>query len=354
MLPRTLLAPLFMASLTAASAADRLAPSAQPPAGLPVGQVPQFVLLGFDDNPDAEPINWVVDHLEAKRNPDGTPVRMIFFSNGRYFTDAATVAAHQKAFAAGHEIANHTQHHATGGREFPVERWRSELAACDDTFAAAGIPKESVRGFRTPFLAYNGATFEALRAEGRLYDSSIEEGGDATQDGTNSLWPYTLDEGSPGNAADFAPGAAGRLGRYPGLWEIPIHVFMIPGDDDCARYGVTPGLQARIGTALKVSYGSGDGEPVDRITGLDWNVFEAAQCTGPEFLALLKYTLDRHLAGNRAPFMVGGHTALYPADKPDRRQALEDFIAYALSKPEVRFVTGVQLVDWLRQPTALK
>ncbi|HEX2861575.1 MAG TPA: hypothetical protein VHN79_08040, partial [Lacunisphaera sp.] len=110
----------------------------------------------------------------------------------------------------------------------------------------------------------------------------------------------------------------------------------------------------RVGAKLKEAYGGGSGEPTDRITGLDWNVLEAAKCDGPEFLAILKHTLDLRLAGNRAPFMVGGHTALYPAKDPGRRKAIEDFVAYALSKPEVRFVTGKQLLEWMRKPQGLK
>src|SRR6478736_1703236 len=122
MVPRNLL-PLLMAVLTpAASAADRLAPSARPPAGLAPAQVPQFVLLGFDDNPKADRINWVVDYLAPRSNPDGTPVRMIFFSNGRYWNDRATVAAHLRALTAGHELANHTQNHKHGGK-FTLEQW---------------------------------------------------------------------------------------------------------------------------------------------------------------------------------------------------------------------------------------
>ena len=357
-----LMVPLCMLSLAAASAADRLAPAAQPPAGLAPAQVPQFVLLGFDDNPVGERVDWVVKHLDAKRNPagagkaatfDGAPVRTIFFSNGRYWKDASTVAAHQRALAAGHEIANHTQNHEHG-RQFTAEQWRKEMTACDDTFAAAGIPVKSLVGFRTPFLEYNAQTFAALAASGRLYDSSIEEGDQPGEDGTNFLWTYTLDEGSPGNAADYKAGDPRRVGHHPGLWEIPLHVFMVPADADCARYGATPGLRSRIGKNLKESYGAGTGEPTDKITGLDWNVFEAAKCDGPEFLAILKYTLDLRLAGNRAPFMIGGHTELYPLNKPDRRKAVEDFVAYALSKPEVRFVTGPQLIGWLRAPQPLK
>jgi hypothetical protein len=123
---------------------------------------------------------------------------------------------------------------------------------------------------------------------------------------------------------------------------------MIPADADCERYGVKHGLRARVGAALKVGYGGGSGEPTEKITGLDWNVLEAAKCDGPEFLAILKYTLDLRLEGNRAPFMVGGHTALYPAIDPGRRRAIEEFIDYALSKPEVRFVTPLQLIGWMR------
>jgi peptidoglycan/xylan/chitin deacetylase (PgdA/CDA1 family) len=351
-----------MVSLTAAAAADRLAPAAQPPAGLAPAQVPQFILLGFDDNPSAEPVNWVVDYLEARRNPagagqaatfDGAPVRMIFFSNGKHWKDRATVAAHQRALAAGHEIANHTQNHEHG-RKFTVEQWTKEMSTCDATFAAEGIPAKGLVGFRTPFLEYNAQTFVALAAGGRLYDSSIEEGAQPGQDGTNFLWTYTLDDGSPGNAASSSAGETRRVGRHPGLWEIPVHVFLVPDDVECTRQGVPPGLRARIGTALKAAYGSGSGEPANKITGLDWNVFEAAGCTGPEFLAILKHTLDRRLAGNRAPFMVGGHTDLYPASKPERRKALEEFVAYALTKPEVRFVTGPQLIEWLRAPVPLK
>jgi len=349
---------LFVSLIGLSLRADQQSASPQAPGDLATTQVPQFVLLGFDDNPDPEPMTWLVDYLKNKRNPagsgaaatgDGGAVRAIFFSNGKYWGDRSLVAIHQQALAGGHEIANHTENHDHGDA-FTTGQWRQEMAACRQTFATNGIPVKEVIGFRTPFLAYNDATFTAAAAEGQVYDSSIEEGEQAGQDGTNFLWPYTLDAGSPGNAHEYAAGSARRIGAHPGLWEIPLHVFMIPADGDCPRYGVKPGLRARIGANLKATYGKGSGEPQDRITGLDWNVLEAAKCDGPELLAILKQTLDLRLAGNRAPFMVGGHTALYPAGKPDRRRAMEEFIAYALSKPEVRFVTGRQLLEWLRAP----
>lgn len=332
--------------------------SSEPPGGLAVADVPQFVMLGFDDNPDVEPLQWFTGVLDSQRNPsggaragasfDGKPVRAALYSNGKYFAIAPGLAeAHLAAFKAGHEIANHTQNH-NHGRAFTTEQWRDEMAACSATFDAAGIPAASIRGFRAPFLEHNPAAFEAAESLGLLYDTSLEEGEDPGADGTNFPWPYTLHEGSPGNARWAKQVGRAPVGSHPALWEIPIHVFMIPADADCEHYGVKPGLRARVGAALKIAYGGGSGEPADRITGLDWNVLEAAKCDGPEFLAILKHTLDLRLEGNRAPLMVGGHTALYPADKPDRRRAIEEFVDYALSRGEVRFVTPVQLIDWMR------
>ena len=38
---------------------------------------------------------------------------------------------------------------------------------------------------------------------------------------------------------------------------------------------------------------------------------------------------------------------------PDRREAMEAFVAYALSHPEVRIVTPQNLLEWMRNPVAL-
>jgi peptidoglycan/xylan/chitin deacetylase (PgdA/CDA1 family) len=345
---------VFAASLWA----DQLPPSALPPGGLTPAQVPQFILLGFDDNQFADPLAWFVDHLRSQRNPagagqagtfDGAPVRAIFFSNGRYWNEPAVVAIHRRAVADGHELANHTQNHLDG-LAFTVDQWRAEMAACDEAYFKAGVTTAPVAGFRAPYLKYGHTTFLALVAMGRPYDASIQEGYEGDQDGTNFYWPYTLDQGSPGNSVRYPVGSPRRIKSYPGLWEIPMHVFIVPGDDECARYGIVPGLRRRMQDNVDPRE---DNPTSGKITGLDWNVLESAKVSGPEFLAILKHSLDRHLAGNRAPFMIGGHTSLYPADKPERRRALEDFIAYALTKPEVRFVTGRQLLDWLRHPMPL-
>lgn len=362
MYPRLFSLVLFLLSTLAAAAADRRAPAAEPPGGLKPAEVPQFIFLSFDDNPNADAIAWLLDLVAAQRNPagsgsaatfDGAPVRAALFSNGKYLGgDEALVAVHRRAVQEGHELANHTHNHFHG-MAFTVDQWRAEMAACVKAFDAAGLPGSRVRAFRTPFLEYNAATFKALAEEGYVYDTTLEEGQQADQDGTNFLWPFTLDAGAPANAQRFPEGHPRRVGSHPGLWELPLHVYIVPDDATATKLGVPAGLRERTRANIKAAYGWDWDAKSGKITGLDWNVVEMAKLDGADFHAILRHTLDLRLAGNRAPLIFGGHTALYPADKPDRRKALADFIAYALSKPEVRFVTGPQLLEWLRKPQAL-
>ena len=358
-----LLAPLgLMLSTLVASAADLRPAAAEPPGGLPVAEVPQFIVLSFDDNPAAEPMAWFLDLVAAQRNPagrgqaatfDGAPVRAAFFTNGKYLPgNPELVAVHRRAVAEGHELANHTHNHFRGGA-FTAAQWREEIAACVAAFDAAGLPGRAVRGFRTPFLEYNAATFVALAAEGYLYDTTLEEGVQPDQDGRNFLWPYTLDAGSPGNAARQAEDSPRRVAAHPGLWELPLHVFIVPDDATAGRLGAPAGMRDRAQANIKAAFGWDWDARAAKISGLDWNVLEMAKLDGTDYGAILRHALDLRLAGNRAPLVLGGHTALYPADKPDRRRALAEFIAYALTKPEVRFVTGVQLIEWLRAPQPL-
>ena len=286
---------------------DYLAPSAEPPAGLAVADVPMFIMIGFDDNPMVEPMTWIVDYMEGLRNPagtgqaatfDGAPARAAFYSNGKYQEGFPELGAiHDRAQREGHEIGNHTQNHNHGSK-FTVAEWSQEMGAC------------------------------------RLQDD---------QDGTNFFWPYTLDQGSPGNALTAAAGGKEKVGIHPGLWEIPLHVFMVP-----------EALHPSIIDHVRSTTGDNWSEEHGKITGLDWNVLEWAGRDGPEFYAILRHTLELRLAGNRAPLMIGAHTALYPADLPFRRKALEDFLTHALSHPDVRVVTPQQLLDWLRCPVALR
>lgn len=344
--------------------AASVSPSEKPPADLAVSAVPQFVMFGFDDNPDVEPVQWIVDYLAPKKNPagagqaathDGAPVRVTFYSNGKHLAALPPLAAvHRAALAAGHEMANHTHNH-DHGIPFAKARWLEEIGGDEAVYRALQLPVTKRRGFRTPFLECNAATFEALMELGFTYDTSLEDGYRADENGTNYTWPFTLDDGSAGNALLVANnGGKQPVGKYPGLWEIPIHAMLVPPDSEAARLGFAPGLRARVKVAIEKNEKWEWPIESAKITGFDWNILESAEVKGEEYLAILKHTLDLRLKGNRAPLMVGTHTALYPLSKPDRRRALEQFIDYALSQPEVRIVPAIAVVEWMERPVGWK
>jgi hypothetical protein len=74
-------------------------------------------------------------------------------------------------------------------------------------------------------------------------------------------------------------------------------------------------------------------------------------------VAILKYNLDQRLSGNRAPLLFGAHTDFYRetweegvATHLERREAIEEFLDYARSIPEVIVGTHKDVVDYMRAP----
>jgi Polysaccharide deacetylase len=335
---------------------DNVAPSIDPPGNLPASKVPLFVLLGFDDNGHADGINWVLDYLRTRMNADGTAVRATFFISGGFASEFFNTAANQQKAdlidawkrinGDGHEVANHSWSHGETLASASQGAWQGEITKANDLFVnTLGVERCKLWGFRTPFLAFTQSTFDAVRAAGMRYDASIEFGYDwwqpqgsgvgwgagTSESGKHYYWPFTMDRPFP--AGFFNKGVA----PTPGLWEIPVYTFN------------------------KIA-----GDMASTVTGLDFNLWTKCQSDSTfKFTEVLQQSLDQRLGGNRSPFSVGLHSDIYSqfnrsADNawtnfsPQvRRKGLADFIDYALSKPEVRFVTFRQLITWMRQPTPL-
>lgn len=341
---------------------DAVPPSPMPPRGLLPIQVPQFVVLGCDDNPDAESMQWLIDFLASRRNPtgsgsaatfDGTPARVSFYTCGKYLDESPALRVlHRKAFEQGHEIGNHTQNHCHGAG-FSVEQWIHEISSCQRALMRAGIPEDAIYGFRTPYLENSANTYAALTELKFSYDASIEEGVQPSVGGNVFVWPYTLDNGSPANDFAAAYGRTRRLGKHPGLWQVPNHVIVIPSDDSCERYDCQPGLRDRVEAAIRRNQGWNWNKVTGKLTAFDYNMWTAAELKPNEVLGTLKHMLDLRLAGNRAPFLFGAHTDCNPATEPSKRRALEAFIDYALSMTAVRLVPAFRVVEWMRDPQPL-
>lgn len=366
--------------------APALAIQGAPPTALAGREIPQFVVFASDDNgfsglPGSGSeggLDYVTRLFASRRNPagsgdrrtfDGSPLHYSFFVNTRFITSEGkenpvyVKRAWKAAVDAGHEVGVHTHSHPHG-RPFTVAQWEAEIDKCVDLLtrpwdpdetpehpnpaSGLGVSRADLLGFRAPFIEPSDNGMAAAHRRGFVYDSSIEEGTRGGPDG-DFPWPYLLDLGRPDNKPPIS--------RYAGLWEIPLYNFIAPPDEACERYGVPPGLRDKL-KKVNDYFDTANGE----ITGMDWNLWNEFHMTPAEFVATLKYTLDRHLAGNRCPFTVGIHSEIYTvhegakgeaADVAERRAALEAFFAYALGKPEVRLVDDRELLGWLRAPVPL-
>jgi peptidoglycan/xylan/chitin deacetylase (PgdA/CDA1 family) len=354
-------APAGMCNLGPWTGKDKLAPSTSPPCGLTPQQVPMFVSLGWDDNGNADGMNWAVDMLKA-RNATAT-----FYMTSGQGNAWPVIDAWRKARAHGHEIGNHTESHFDG-KAFTPQKWEQELTACNTFLTATHFiaPQAEIIGFRSPFLSYNDAMLATVQKLGFQYDCSIEEGLQPDADGTNYYWPYTLDQRSPGHTV-----LASRMGStrmeiepHPGLWELPVYAVIVPPDSQAPNYGVPAGLRTRLAT-VQTWFAGGQGPTDGKITGFDYNMWARASdgafaLSKAELLATLKYSLDLRLKGNRAPFLLGVHSAYYVdawnSNAPgaptaaERRQAIEEFLDYARTKPEVRITSVRTVLDWMRNP----
>jgi peptidoglycan/xylan/chitin deacetylase (PgdA/CDA1 family) len=367
-------APEELEALGAAS--QQLARSLNPPGGLAVSQVPQFVAVTFDDNFGSEGMNWTTDFFAGKTNPagsgnagtfDGSPARVSFYHNSTYLSGMQS--SWQAAFNAGHELADHTVNHGDG-IGYSVAQWTTEIRDCRNALATGlGTTTSSIKGFRAPFLHYNDNAFTVLASESPVftYDTSIM-GCWATAEGpTNCPWPYTMESGSA-DADAVASKWAGRnvvsVTPHAGLWEVPVSVVFVPPDSVAAQYGFTSGLRQRVQNLL----GSANNpnffeQSTGKLVGMDITLFLDARMTRAEVVATLKYTLDQRLAsGNRAPLVFVGHTHVYQSawdgtpNVPtlvDRRGVIQDFVNYALTKPEVRVRPVKDVVSWMNSPVAL-
>lgn len=379
---------------TRAAYTDNVPPSQNPPGGLLPSEVPMLVSIGFDDNAysglegsaGTGGMSWANNFFKNKVNNgagnpgtfDRTPVRATFYNSTIYVStwsaESPTLVkkAWHDAYVDGHEIGNHTQAHGHGAA-YSYDKWYSELNTAHDWLTkpydattlthspdatkGSGVAAADIVGFRTPYLEYNDNTFKAVKAMGYAYDCSVNEGFQADQDGTNNFWPYTLDNGSPGNKVSVSWGSAELIGSHPGLWEMPLYAVIVPPDELCAQYGVPSGLRAKLAGNVTWNWDTASA----KITGLDYNMFWSFKMTKEEALASLKYTLDLRLQGNRAPFMFGAHSDYYSSKKVDspgatyldRQWTLEKFVEYAMSKPEVRIVPVKDVLSYMKNPVKL-
>jgi hypothetical protein len=340
-----------------AFAADNVAPTVNPPGGLTSDKCPMFISFGFDDNAYPDGVNWIADLLKSKKNPsrngnpatyDGAVLHASFFitagfcidslmaGDGTHFNENDVLNSWKRLIADGNDIGGHTYTHADelqSNHNKAVWDWENNTCITVLT-TKAGVPRDQIIGFRTPFLMFTKESMQSELDHGFLYDCSIEHYKDQVTDPYNPryVWPYTLDRGQAPSAYVRDP----TFASAPGLWEMPVYEIMTD-------------------TTWQA------------VTGLDYNMWVSKSMNKGQFENCLKITLDNRLSHNRAPFLIGMHSDYYSqyndaANGPggaketwqNRRAAVEDFITYALAlNKDVRIVSHKDVLTWVRHPVAL-
>jgi hypothetical protein len=302
---------------TAAFAQTRASRTA--PGGIPKGQVPQFIVIGCDDNTNANAINWIADVLSNGTNLDGSERYMSFYVYTRGW-DQARKNAVKRAYDLGHSIGNHTASHikcVDGNRHqtrMSEQAIYNNMLEATNAMIGIGIPKAHQFGFRTPFLQYSDSTYSAMHRIGFVYDCSINAIYGPAGQGAN--FPYTLDimPGQQPNAKGNVPidntnwwgqGSGVRpqgnpIREHKGLWVIPASAIEIDPAD-------RPAIQDKLEGGASHYIPSGGW----LVAGLDWNLWEEAKADSGQSVRALINTVKRTLAGNRAPLHLGFHSQYY-------------------------------------------
>lgn len=285
------------------------------PGGLMPERTPQFILLTVDDG--LNPGTLIRSVTDGRTHLDGCPVpATMFVSMVRNTTKCSTVL---ELYRQGFEIAAHTlTHKRMVGVEREIAEGRRQLVEC-------GVPEADIVGVRAPFLWVDPALRQVVHELGLLYDSSIMESmnGSVSNGFGDRLWPFDMGGGIPINCTsdDKYTQICSEEERWPGLWEVPVW----QQNELDGPYPMDPGFSYEC----------------------------MCHISNHSALDILKANFDAAYSGNRAPFNVYVHP-FWLKNKPDgfdpSLQQLQQFVEYALAKPDVWFITMRQLIAWMQNP----
>lgn len=306
--------------------------STNPPNDLLPQDIPQFLLLTYDDCIDANSQALIQDVQSPFKNPDGRGIPATYFVNvvncwgtAGAPTDPDIV---RTLYLGGDEIGHHTYTHQTSF-ETPYETWVSEIEDTHEFLLnGAEIPEEHITGFRAPYLQTNENLYQVLDERGFLYDTSLMEQplyNYSMSDGVaNYVWPHTFDYPTP-ISCGFFPGNNCPEEVYPGLWNVPLYLYIDPrgpaAPPDSIYYGAMD-----PGTGLS-------GEPI---------------ISGDQLHTLLMWNFEERYNGNRAPVNLFLHASQLVDET--RRSDMRNFIDDVLAYDDVWAITIHGLIRWMQDP----
>jgi hypothetical protein len=281
--------------------------SAVAPGNLSGSDLPQFILVTFDDGITPLAESYIQPVVGGLINPDGSEAPVTYFVT-KVNTDPALA---RKRYQDGNELASHTVTHTTGDQT-TLDQWLWEMTEMNRFLVnAVGVPSNEIAGFRAPGLITNSSLWRAMERVGFTYDASLSEQLTVPRGVSRSLdslvWPYTLQDGARSAClAQACPDTS-----LPGLWSIPLWNYY---DSRGANLG-----------------------SMDPAVGYD-SLFGAS----------LEYLFEKRYQGNRCPFGIYLHAGQLWS--PTRQALLRSFLEEKLKLPNVWMITMRGLIEWIRSP----
>merc|ERR1712020_128558 len=286
--------------------------------GLDIKEVPQMIMISFNGAVTGENMN-IYERLfsSARVNPNGCTIKGSFFVSHKYTNYSAVQELHRK----GHEIGVFSVTNKDDPNywsEGSYDDWLAEMAGARLIIERfANITEGTITGVRAPFLRVGGnKQFEMMADQFFAYDASI-----TAPLARVPQWPYTLYFRMPHKCH----GNAGKCpSRSHPVWEMVINE--LDRRDDPTFDEALPGCHL---------------------------VSSCSNIVDPDqFARMLKYNFDRHFSTNRAPLGLHFNAEWIKKHKGFKRE-LKQFIQDMLSRNDVYFVTTLQVIQWMQNPTEM-
>ncbi|KAF0303227.1 Basement membrane-specific heparan sulfate proteoglycan core protein [Amphibalanus amphitrite] len=282
------------------------------PGNLEPSQVPQMVVVTFDDAVNSQNIDIYkkLFNKEKRKNPNGCPYHATYFVSHE-FTNYRDV---QELWNLGHEIAVHSITHRK------PEDWWTNNATIEDWFDEmvgqaniinryAGISMEDMWGMRVPFLRVGwNRQFVMMQEFGFVYDSSV-----TAPYSDIPFWPYTLDYRIPHKCVGEGVKCPSR--SFPGIWEMVMNQLKVH-EYTCAMVDNCPQVE--------------DEE---------------------EQFQVFMSNFKRHYTTNRAPFGLYFHTGWF--QKKSNLKAFSRFLDAIGQMQDVWVLNNREVIQWMKNPKPL-
>ncbi|XP_060067645.1 uncharacterized protein LOC132547857 [Ylistrum balloti] len=271
--------------------------------------IPQIVYFGFDDAVNIGMAGHY-DYLFLKdniTNPNGCPVSITLFVSDKYTDYSIVKRYHDVGFELGVHSVTHS--HLNSGQKVRNEAEEQR----DNLITKAGVSKEEVIGWRSPFLTTAGdQQIDALKQLGFKYDISLQYVKNKIDD--DDVWPFTMDFGWPFKCNN------NRCPKqhHKGFWQVPLNALM----DFKHQYGCSF---------------------VDGCRNVPSNEEETYKFIMDNFYS--------HYNGNRAPLGLNMHAAYFETSykREGMRRAIRNMTQYE----DVYIVNVKQMLEWMEKPTTI-